>query len=81
MTNWSLAFGGQVLADALDGVALTIVEGEEFKSVAQALAVAHNGPHFDGIGRQRIGGEERLQSQRATPPWCEHVPLRCWLKL
>lgn len=20
-------------------------------------------------------------SQRATPPWCEQVPWRCWLKL
>ena len=53
MSNRSLAFGGQVLADALDGVALTIVEGEEFKSVAQALAVANDGADFDGIGRER----------------------------
>jgi len=48
-----LGFGGEVLADALDGVALAVVEGEEFESVAEALAVADDGADFDGIGRKR----------------------------
>ena len=51
-TQLFLGFGGQVLADALDGVALAVVEGEEFESVAQALAVADDGADFDGIGRK-----------------------------
>ena len=45
-----LGFGGEELADALDGVALAVVEGEELESVAQALAVADDGADFDGIG-------------------------------
>ena len=54
-----LGFGGQVLADALDGVALAVVEGEEFESVAQALAVADDGADFDGIGRE---GQRNFES-------------------
>ena len=54
-----LGFGGEVVADAVDGVALGVVQGEEFESVAQALAVAHNSPHFDGIRRQGQGDFQR----------------------
>src|SRR5690348_1181992 len=50
-----LCFGGEVVADAADGVALVVVEGEEFESVTQALAIAHDGTHFDGIGREGQG--------------------------
>src|ERR1035437_5680186 len=50
-----LCLGGEVLADALDGVALAVVEGEEFESVAEALAVADDGADFDGIGRKGQG--------------------------
>jgi hypothetical protein len=47
-----LGFGGEVLADALDSIALAVVEGEEFETVAQALAVTDDGADFDGIGRK-----------------------------
>ena len=47
-----LGFGGEVVADAADGVALLVVEGEEFESVTEALAIADDGAHFDGIGRE-----------------------------
>ncbi|SPE28494.1 hypothetical protein SBA2_40056 [Acidobacteriia bacterium SbA2] len=47
------------MADALDGVALAVVEGEEFESVAQALAVADNGADLDGIGRE---GQRNFES-------------------
>src|SRR5579859_1140835 len=55
----NLGLGGEVVADAADGVALVIVESEEFESVAEALAVTHDGPHFDGI---RSEGQRDLQS-------------------
>jgi hypothetical protein len=47
----ALRFGGEVVADAADGVALGGIQGEEFEAVAEALAVADNGADFDGIGR------------------------------
>src|SRR5579859_7982204 len=50
--------GGEVVADAADGVALVIVESEEFESVAEALAVTHDGPDFDGI---RSEGQRNLE--------------------
>jgi len=50
-----LGLGREVLADAHDGVALAVVEGEEFESVAEALAVANDGADFDGIGRKGQG--------------------------
>jgi hypothetical protein len=53
-----LGFTGEVFADAEDGVALASVEGEEFETVAQALAVADDGADFDGIGRQGQGNFE-----------------------
>src|SRR6266516_1719923 len=48
-----LCSGGEVLADAFDGVALAIVQREEFEAVAQPLAIADDGADFDGIGRER----------------------------
>ena len=47
-----LASAGEVVADALDGVALSVVEGEEFEAVAEALAVADDGADLDGIGSE-----------------------------
>ena len=46
----NLGAAGEVFADAVDGVALAFVQGEEFETVAQALAVADDGANFDGIG-------------------------------
>lgn len=54
-----LCLGGEVLADAEDGVALSVVEGEEFESVAEALAVADDGADLDGIGRE---GQRNFES-------------------
>lgn len=42
--------GSEVLTDALNGVALGIAEGKEFESIAEPLAVAHDGADLDGIG-------------------------------
>jgi hypothetical protein len=53
-----LGSAGEVVADALDGVALVVVEGEEFEAVAQALAVADDGSDFDGIGSEWEGNFE-----------------------
>src|SRR5579872_4066990 len=55
----NLGLGGEVIADAADGVALVIVESEEFESVAQTLAVTHDGAHLDGI---RSEGQRDLES-------------------
>ena len=54
-----LGLGGEVVADAADGVALLIVQGEEFESVAEALAVADDGADFDGI---RSEGQRNFES-------------------
>jgi len=58
-----LTFGGEVLADTLNGIALAVVEGEEFESVSESLAVADNGADFDGIGRQ---GQRNVQRHNFT---------------
>src|ERR1700739_1695541 len=50
-----LALAGEIFADAADGIALAIVEGEEFETVAKSLAIADNGAHLDGIGCKRQG--------------------------
>src|ERR1700722_4132938 len=39
-------------ADAGDGVALGIAEGEEFETVAEALTIADDGADFQGIGAE-----------------------------
>jgi hypothetical protein len=44
-------FGGQVLAHPLDGVALALIQRQEFESVFQALAVAYDGADFNGVRR------------------------------
>jgi hypothetical protein len=54
-----LGFGGQVLADTLEGVALAVVEGEEFEAVAESLTVANDGPNSDGIRSQ---GQRNVES-------------------
>src|SRR5579872_4878285 len=51
-TGKESGFGGQILADALDGVALGVVQGEKFEAVAKALAIADDGANLDGIWRQ-----------------------------
>src|ERR1019366_932194 len=48
----------EVLADALNGVALAVVEGEEFKSVAEALEVEDDGADFYGVGGEGQGNTE-----------------------
>ena len=63
-----LAFAGEILADALDSVALAIVEGQEFESVAEALAVAHDGADFDGIGGEGQGNLESDDLARLEAP-------------
>src|SRR6476620_7610394 len=50
---WTLGFSRQVFADTLDGVALVIVQGEEFESIAESLAVANDGADFDGVRSER----------------------------
>ena len=50
---------GEVLADAFDGVALVVVQGEEFEAVAQSLPIPDDGSDFNGIGRQRQRDFER----------------------
>src|SRR5579884_76165 len=54
-----LGLGGQVLADALDGVALSVIQGQKFEAVAQTLSVADNGADFDGI---RCKGKRDFES-------------------
>src|SRR5260370_30668017 len=44
--------GGKHFADAADHVALGLVEGEELEAVAQALAIAHDAAHFQGVGTE-----------------------------
>jgi len=53
MTKTFLGFGGEIFADAADGISLSFVEGEKFESVAQALAIADDGADFDGIRSKR----------------------------
>jgi len=47
-----LGFGGEVVADAADGVALGIVQGEEFEAIAETLDVTNDGANLDGVGRK-----------------------------
>jgi hypothetical protein len=48
---WDSASGGEILADSLDGVALILVQRQEFETIAEALAVTNDCAHFDGIRR------------------------------
>ena len=50
--------GGEVFADSADGVALALVQGQEFEAVAKSLAIADNGANLDGIRSERQGDVE-----------------------
>jgi hypothetical protein len=48
-----------VLADARDGVALIVIQGEEFDFLAQASTIADDGAHSDtpgGVSGRRFQG-------------------------
>jgi hypothetical protein len=54
-----LASGGKDFADTADDVTLIVIEGEELKTVAQALAITDDGAHFQGIGTEGQRNFER----------------------
>ena len=47
-----LCSGGKVLADALDGIALVVVQSQELEAVAEALAVTDDGADFNWVRRK-----------------------------
>jgi hypothetical protein len=54
-------FVGQHVADAGDHIALVDGEGEEFEAVAEAVAVTHDRPYFQGIwteGKRNLEGDD-----------------------
>jgi hypothetical protein len=75
----------------------SLVKEEELQSTVSVNYFAEQGVrsrkatslnYFDLNGRSKFSATRNLiteslanQSQSPTPPWCEHVPRRCWLKL
>ena len=74
--EYGSGFGGEQFTDAADHAALGLVEREELKTVAQTLAVTHNGSHSQGVGtegQRNIEGDDFAGFQVASESGADAV--------
>ena len=83
-----VGFAGEHFADAADRLALGIGEGEEFETVAQAIAIAHDGADLQRVRAERQGNFEgddfpflQFSGEGAPTPSCPssvECPQQFW---